>query len=409
MRSKIVNGSIILLIGFGLFNFLNFLYQSAMARMLSVTDYGILASLGAIIYIFTIFSESIQTIIAKYTILGNDNGKIKNLLKRGIRKCLKLSSLFFVFYLIASVILYITLEIPYSLLALNGLLLYVVFVLPVTRGVMQGKKQFGDLSISLVLESIFKIVLGILFVFAGLRVYGAVGGFLMGALIAFALSFLPLKRVFMSEERKFNLGSIYSYAKPAMFVTAIIVLFSSIDILIAQAIFNPEDAGAYSIASILGKIVMWVAVPIGKAMFPLSAEANRQPLRSKKIFNAALAIIGVLVSGVILFFWLFADFTIKIFSGKTLPDAAAILPYLSIAFGLVALANIIFLYKLSLGEIKGHYWLIACIIIEIALFFSMPHTMISFSIVFILSSVTLFIGSMLVRSERHVADENRHV
>lgn len=407
MKSKIINGSIILLIGFGMFNFFNFLYQSIMARMLSVADYGILASLGAIIYIFTIFSESIQTIVAKYTVIGKDNERIKNLLKRGLKRCLKLSSLFFVGYLAVSLIVWKVLDISYPLLVLNGLLLYIVFMLPVTRGIMQGMKKFTQLSVSLVLESVFKIIIGVAFVFAGMKVYGAIGGFLMGMVIAFILSFIPLREVLKSREKHFNLDNIYSYAKPATFATAIVVIFSSIDILIAQAIFSSEDAGAYSIASMLGKIVMWVAVPIGKAMFPLSAESNENPIRSRKIFRTALMIIGLLVCGGILFFWLFPDFTVRIFSGKALSGAAEILPYLSVAFGLVAFANLILLYKLSLGDINGHYWLVACIAIELVLFFAMPHTMLSFSMVFILSAITLLIGSIFVKNKKSI--ENRHV
>ena len=129
MKSRIIKGSLILLIGFGLFNFLNFLYQSAMASLLSVTDYGILAALGAIIYIFTIFSESIQTVVAKYAVSNsNDEGRIKNLIKRSMRKSRYFATLSFGLYLIISIVLSIVLSIPYFLLALTGLLIYVVFL-----------------------------------------------------------------------------------------------------------------------------------------------------------------------------------------------------------------------------------------------------------------------------------------
>src|SRR3989338_1302564 len=401
MKSRIIKGSLILLIGFGLFNFLNFLYQSAMASLLSVTDYGILAALGAIIYIFTIFSESIQTVVAKYAVSNsNDEGRIKNLIKRSMRKSRYFATLSFGLYLIISIVLSIVLSIPYFLLALTGLLIYVVFLLPITRGAMQGLQQFTALSTSLVLESLFKLILGIVFVLLGWRVYGAIGGFLIGALFAFVISFMPLRKILKSNEKPFNAINIYSYAKPTTFITAIIVLFSSIDVLVVQILFNPETAGAYSIASILGKIVMWVSVPIGKAMFPLSAESQEQPLRNKKIFKTALIIICLLISGAVGFFALFSNATIYIFSHKVLPEAVAILPYLAIAFGFVALANVILLYKLSIGRVRGYSWLIIYNIIEILLFFIAPRTMISFVLAFVLSSAILFIGSIFAMNDK---------
>jgi O-antigen/teichoic acid export membrane protein len=57
-----------------------------MARMLSIIDYGILAALYAIIYILGIFIESIQTVMMKYSSGENDNGRLKSLLKKTLKK-----------------------------------------------------------------------------------------------------------------------------------------------------------------------------------------------------------------------------------------------------------------------------------------------------------------------------------
>lgn len=366
-----------------------------MARMLSVQDYGILASLGAITYVFGIFSESLQTIIAKYTVLNaHDDGVIKNLLRKFMRKGRNFATLIFILYLIVSFLIYFFTSIPYMLLAINGLLLYVVFLLPVTRGVMQGKKQFSQLSLSLVIESTLKLTIGTILVFIGWRVYGAIGGLLFGTIIAFILSFIPLRKIFSSKEKQFNSVSVYEYAKPTTFITSIIVVFSTIDVLIAQVIFDSETAGAYAIASILGKIVMWISVPIGKAMFPLSAESQEQPLKNRKIFKTALGIIVILIFSVICFFILFSDKATQIFSGKSIPDVVKILPYLSITFGFIALANVILLYKLSIGRIKGYPILVIFCIIQIFLFLIFSRDILSFTFSFLISSVLLFIGAI---------------
>ncbi len=399
--SKLIRGSFILLVAFGIFNVFNFAYQLVMARFLSVENYGILATLSSIIYIFAIFSESIQTVIVKY-IVGAGKGEIRNILTRSLRKTRIWSTRVFVVYLIISILLTSLLGIPYWLLALNGLIVYFMFLLPVTRGVLQGRKQFVALGTNLVIESTLKLIISMVLVLIGWEVYGAIGGFLMGALFAFVASFIPLRDIYKTPEKFSKTENIYEYARPTGFITAIVVLFYSADVLIAKLVFAPEIAGAYAIASILGKAIFWISVPIGKAMFPLTAE-NNQEKNKDKIFMNAIAIVLLLALIVISGFYLFSNQIIYIFSGKNIPDASSILIYLGISFSIIALTNLILLYKLSLGYLK-RYWIFAiCNFIEIIVLFMASKNLQTFSIAFlIMSTVFLMIVLSFNRSNRHV-------
>ena len=150
--SQLFGGSLILLITFNIFNILNFLFQSIMARMLTLSDYGILAALFSIIYMFAVFTESIQTIVAKYSAQEDKEGKLKNLFKISLKKSVSFALLFFVIYLIASILLSYFLKINYPLLALNGLMIITSCIIPVTRGIIQGKKKFSSLGTIMVAE-----------------------------------------------------------------------------------------------------------------------------------------------------------------------------------------------------------------------------------------------------------------
>ncbi len=392
MRSKIVQGSIILLIGFGIFNFLNFLYQSIMARLLSVADYGVLASLGAIIYILTIFSESIQTTIAKYS-TSLENGYLKNIVKKSLRKSRYYATIILGIYLIISIPIHLIISIPYLLLTFNGILIYIMFLLPVTRGALQGRKQFTALSINLIIESIFKLIFGVVFVILGWKIYGAIGGFIFGGVLAFMASFVPLKLLFKSVEKPSKTLNIYKYAKHTIFITTIVTLFSSIDVIIAQIIFEPEISGIYAISSILGKIILWGCFPIGKAMFPLSAEETNNS-KNKKILRISILMISFLIISTISFFALFSSQIISIFSGRLIPQAEEILIYLVIAFSFIALSNFILVYQLSKGRTQGYGWLIIYPVIELILLFIPPYNLTKFAISFTISSFIFFIGSI---------------
>ena len=183
LDKKVIKGSFVLLIAFGLFNIFNFAYQIAMARLLSVEEYGVLATLFAIIYIFAIFSESIQTVIAKYTVESKIYGQLRNMLRKSIKRGTTVATKLFIGYLLISILFSYFFNISYLLLALNGIVIYFMFLLPVSRGVLQGRMQFLPLGVNLVIESVMKLILGIGFVLIGWKVYGAIGGFIVGALL----------------------------------------------------------------------------------------------------------------------------------------------------------------------------------------------------------------------------------
>ena len=86
---EIFRGGIVLLIMVNIFNFLNYLFHFSMARLLTPADYGVLAVLMSLVYIFTIQGEGIQTIVSRYTTRFNikkQYGKIKYLLVRSLKK-----------------------------------------------------------------------------------------------------------------------------------------------------------------------------------------------------------------------------------------------------------------------------------------------------------------------------------
>ena len=67
LSDEMVKGGIVLFIMISIFNFLNYLFHFITARMLDPSQYGVLVTLMSIIYIITIPSEAIQTIVTKYT------------------------------------------------------------------------------------------------------------------------------------------------------------------------------------------------------------------------------------------------------------------------------------------------------------------------------------------------------
>lgn len=396
LSDGLLKGSLILLVSFGLFNVFNFLVQFSMARMLSLEDFGIFASLMAIVYVLAVFVESIQTVVVKYSSKSVSDGKVKNLFKRSMKKSFRTSLIIFAIYLIFSLILSELLQIDYYLLALNGVIIFASFLIPISRGILQGRKRFVSLGANMVSESFSRLILSILFVFMGLKVFGAVLGTIMGFAISFGFSFLQLKKILKSDEEKHKAPQIKNFGQSAVLVNLLIIAFYSIDIVIAKMMFNEIVAGTYAVASVLSKAVFWGTLPISKSMLPLSAEnANKKKENNKILLNSFLMVFS-LIFVALLVFGLFPDLIINIFSGKIIPEASEILIYLGISTSLISISNLLLIHKLSIGKTKGYKMLFIFLALEIILMIYFAQNLIQFSFAYVFSSLALLWGVLYI-------------
>jgi len=396
VKKKIWEGSLVLLITFNIFNLLNFIFQFAMVRFLDLAEYGVLASLFSMIYILGVFSESIPTVLSKYTTNESNKGKLKNILKKSLKKSIYVSFLFFGLYLLLSVVLSLKLNIPYLLLIITGLMIFFAFFGSVTRGVMQGRKKFFSLGWNLIIESAIKLVLGVSLVLIGWGVYGAMFATVVGAMFAFIVSFIPLRPIIKSKEQKASTPDIYKYTWPVFVLTSVIIIFYSIDVLIARLVFPDILAGQYAVASTIAKIIFVGTFPISKVMFPLSAEKSLDTGHQKKVLVNSLMLILILIGIGLVITALIPEFIIFIFKGYIVKESASVLFLLSIATGLISLSNLFVLYNLSIGRIKGVYLFIFLLVLEALMLYVFSSSIIVFSLAFIAASLILLIASILL-------------
>jgi O-antigen/teichoic acid export membrane protein len=389
----LIGGSLILLVTINLFFVINYFFHFAMARMLPIEQYGVLVALYSIIYILGIFTESIQLVISKYTTREKDLGKVKNIFKKSSSKGIKISFYIFISYLFAGIIIAKVLKIDYALVSLTGLIIFSSFLLPISRGILQGKKRFFSLGGNMILESTVKLISAVLLVLVGLMIYGAVIATLLGTYIALLFSIGSLKNILNKEEKDGETPGIYGYSFPVIFIIAIIVIFYSIDVIIAKIVFSPEIAGIYAIASTISKVIFFGTQPIGKALFPITSDENN--LKPKKAIKQSLAIIGFLIIVALGVIYFFTDLLVLIFSGRVIPEIRGILIYTGLATSFISLANLLLLYNLSLGKTKKYLFLSLFLIIEIALMFYFSQSLVSFSKAFFSSAVLFFVGAVL--------------
>ncbi|NCO11514.1 oligosaccharide flippase family protein [Candidatus Pacearchaeota archaeon] len=398
INKPLLGGSLILLVTINLFNLFNLIFNVSMARLLPLSDYGVLTTLIYFVVIFAVFSESIQTVIAKYTSREDSKGKVKDIMIKSFKKAGFISIILYVVFLAAAIPLSILMNIEYYLFALIGITIITSFFIPVTRGVMQGRKRFYSFGLNMILEGIVKLLIAISLVLLGWSLYGAVLGIVIGVFCALAFSFISLKEIISEKRKKSETPKIYSYTKPVFISMFSIVLFMSLDIILAKIYFSPEMVGAYAISSTIAKIIFIGAQPISKAMFPFSSGAKREK-DSKRAFTESIIFISVLILVFLAIMLIFPNIVIRLYAGRFIPESASILFYLSLAMGLLSLANLTILYNLSLGKTKGYWKLLIFVALEVILLSLFNDTLLEFSFALITATVTFLWGSIVLLKE----------
>ncbi|MCX8194346.1 MAG: oligosaccharide flippase family protein, partial [Candidatus Pacearchaeota archaeon] len=193
----------------------SYAFYFLMARMLSVEDYGLLYSLIALTYLFTVPHETIRTVMARYTVdlaTKKEYGKIKYFFISSSKRIFICSLIAFGAFL--SLLPLLTKFFRASLLELIiiGSSLLVAFLLPIIWGLLQGLQKFDHLGINNSIEGMAKLIVAAILVLIGLGVSGALISIPLSMLIAFFAGFFSLKKVMKAKAERFKQKQIVRYS-----------------------------------------------------------------------------------------------------------------------------------------------------------------------------------------------------
>jgi len=394
-------GSLILLVLINLGNIINYLYQFMMARMLGPSDFGVLAVLVSLTYLFGIPTIAIQTVISKNVAKLNVNkeyGKMRGMFSYFLRKLFLTSIIAFILFVIASIFLKDSLGIPFGLLILTGTLLITSFIYPIAAGILQGLKKFSALGWNVILVFSVKLILAVLLVLAGFRVYGAILGFVFGMVVGFIFALPAIKEVLYASERTEKIKILNRDNLITFIVMLIIVLIYSFDVILAKLFFSSEITGQYAVASLIGKIILFSTMSIGNAMFPISAERHHAGEKTGSLIKKASLATIILCLVAIVLLWFFPELIVGILFGKEYIGISNLLIYMGVAFSFISFLNLLILYRISRDEFSmGHIGLlVGFFVLQMTLMTVFNSTILMFSKVFMFSTIITFIGAFVL-------------
>ncbi|OGJ15886.1 hypothetical protein A3K73_01850 [Candidatus Pacearchaeota archaeon RBG_13_36_9] len=396
---KFFIGGAILFVSYNLFNLFNLIFNFMAARKLGPADYGIFAAIMSLILIFTFPMESIQTVICRMTIkfkVGKKDYEIKRLMINSLKRSLIFSAIGYICVLLVSSVLGQIIHIDQNLLILAGLYLFGTFLIPVTRGTLQGTKRFTSLGLTYIVEGAINLGLGILLIYLGFGVSGAVIGAVLSIIIAFFVSFIFLKEILYLKTKEIKDDKKISYPLASLIAVTCIVVLMAMDILAAKIFFPPKEAGYYGTISYLGKIIFLGTWGISRAMFPLASENYDKKKDYMPLLEKTFVIIFFISFAVCTIYFLFPRLIIGTLYGEQYLIVSSLLAYPAISMMMLSLTNIFVLFNISTNHPKRNYIVAFFVPLEILALSIFNSSLQEFSITLVVSNMLLFFAMVFV-------------
>ena len=261
------------------------------ARALGPDGFGILAALLGILLIGSVLAMGIQAVAARRLVqvdAVSRDGAARSMLRDGLigGGAVALATL-----AISPLLVW--------LLRLDGwgaLVLAAATLVPITwagaqYGVAQGRESYARLATVYAVVGLGRGIGGVtgalvtgtpLGTMAGLALGTAVGA-IIGRIVVAPLAAAPRERL----DGFFGESAHATHALLALFV------LTNIDVLLARALLNPDEAGIYGVGAVIAKVAFWLPQFVGVVAFPRFADARRG--RATVISLLAVAAIGALV------------------------------------------------------------------------------------------------------------------
>jgi O-antigen/teichoic acid export membrane protein len=327
----------------------------AAARMLGPAEYSIIATLLAIFLIIYIPAGAIQTIAMKYSAsysINNSESKIKFVLTYLIKWVLIFGlTATFIFLLFTKQItkfLQIEFMAPFLILLASFPL---VFLLPISRGIMQGMKKFSSLSVNIVIDPSVKLVLGMLLIWFGYKSTGAMASIFFGLLMAFLFSFIPIKSILKRKTPKLKIHGISKYSVATIVTFILFALLVNIDIVLVKHFFSEDQAGIYAAIATIAKIIFFLSSPVVGVMFPSIAQAYELGQKHYKILINSFFFVFSISLIILIFYVISPSLVIKILYGQQYTSGYYLLGLFGFAILFYSLVNVFINYFLSIKKL----------------------------------------------------------
>lgn len=348
-----LKNNIIMFAAGSLGSFFNLFYQLVMVRVVSKEIFASLNSLLSLLVIIAVPCLSFTTMVTKH--VSTHNARKKGLELRHIWQSLsKHASLFSLAVFILVVVLRGVIA-DFLHLESNGgvwMLAFIFFlsgISAVITGGLQGLERFKWIAVISVSSGLLKLIFPVVFIsFIANSLSIALLGFLLPTLITIILSLIPLKPLLrkVKSTLEINFKELYFYMLPALLVSLCFAVLTNIDMILVKHFFLTE-AQDYSLAQMIGKIILSISGVVYMVMFPRVSNLHALNQDSKRILRRSLAFAFILSFSAVAVYNIFPEVIFKALIGQVNTRGVVLARMFSLVMFFYALSNVLFYYQLS--------------------------------------------------------------
>ncbi len=405
LKHELISGTFYIFVGSIFANFLAFFLNLFLARNLSYPDYAIFASLLSVITLAAIPAGSINTVIVKFAtdfFVKNENHKLKTLYLLFFKFVLGLSLfIIFLFFIFSAPIKnYLHIDNIWYVIA-SGFVISAFYLNTLNTAFLQSLLKFKLMAFINVFGSFLKLIVGVILVILGYRVFGGLGALFFMTFGMYLLAYAPLSKILKekSSDKKISLDikKMFAYAVPTFITVLFLTSFTSMDVILVKHFFSPHVAGFYAGLSLIGKVIFYFTAPIPAVMFPLLVKRHATGKGFNNLFYLALLLVILPSVAITSFYFVFPSFVINLFLGGR--DYLYIAKYLGI-FGIYltvfSMVNVCVNFFLSLNKTNISILVVLAAVSQIILIYIFHSNFYQIIGVSLLVSVLLFISLLFI-------------
>lgn len=375
LRHPLIYGSSVVVIGGVAANFFNFLFNLFMSRNLSVSDYGNLASIISMIGFPGLILAALSPVVISFageSFAKGELGQIRTFYLKIIKFLFTVGLITSILFIIFTTNISSFFHIGNTfILYLSAFIIFLGFVGIVNMSLLQAKLAFGFQVFLSLLGSVIKLLLGVLFVYFGFAVNGAVFALAISGLFLYLASFFPIKFIFDKKIKSaytVKTKDLFDYGVPSALTLLGLTSFISSDVLLVKHFFPDHMAGLYAGMSLMGRVIFYIIYPIIGVMFPIIVRKHSNDENYNRTFLFSLFLVSVPSILLTLVYFTFPKFAILFFLKKT--EYLSFSPIIGLFGIFISLYSLLYLtanFYLSIKKINVYIPIVIGAILQIIL------------------------------------------
>jgi O-antigen/teichoic acid export membrane protein len=360
-----IRASLIVFVGVGVANLFNYIFHLLSARHLGPSAYGDVATLTAVSGIITLPLAGAQAFVARHVASNSTSGRELNDdgYVSGFGGAVLIAGVILTLLLLAASPLLRSALSIHSLTATVFTVLVTApsFLAPILVGAIQGAQRFLLFAAATAVPSVLRVILAAGALAAGFGVAGVMAATFVAAVLtlAFPLYFLRGRLGGLARWHPRIAGREARTLAPVIGGMLAITCLSSDDLVAAKIVFSPHEAGLYSSASLVGRVILYLPAAIVAVLLPKVSARASTAHGTVGIFARSFLATAVFCAAATLIYTLAPHLIMRVAFGAKYEGAASLLWMFGVAMSIYALLNVLLIYRVGHGETRTCWLLLA--------------------------------------------------